>query len=114
MNGMNYLLSRHGPMRMDILTKDGELRIVPIIKERYSNSLQINRFFRTGAIGNAITVNDAVYVMGLNSPWQTTREIHKFQNNQWILDVGRLQDDQYNRVSIQIGNEFFIYGRNGG
>ena len=52
--------------------------------------------------------------MGLNSPWQTTREIHKFQNNQWILDVGRLQDDQYNRVSILIGNEFFIYGRNGG
>ena len=74
----------------------------------------VNRFFRTGALNNAITVNDAVYVMGLNGPWEHSREIHKFQNNQWILDVGRLQSDQYHRVSIQIGNDFLVYGRNGG
>ena len=67
-------------------------------------------FFRTGAQTNAVSTDDAVYFMGLNSPWEPAKEIHKFQNNQWTLNVGRLLSDQYHRTSIQIGNEFLIYG----
>ena len=66
--------------------------------------------FRTGAQTNAVSTDDAVYFMGLNSPWEPAKEIHKFQNNQWTLNVGRLLSDQYHRTSIQIGNEFLIYG----
>merc|ERR1719428_52405 len=65
---------------------------------------------RTGAQTNAVSTDDAVYFMGLNSPWEPAKEIHKFQNNQWTLNVGRLLSDQYHRTSIQIGNEFLIYG----
>ena len=67
-------------------------------------------FFRTGAQTNAISTNDAVYLLNINGPWEESKEIHKFQNNQWILDVGKLLSHQYHRTSIQIGNEFLVYG----
>ena len=56
-----------------------------------------------------VSTSNAVYLVGGISLTEGN-PIHKFQNMEWSLNVGTLQQNKYNTAAIQIGNNFLIMG----
>ena len=68
--------------------------------------------FRAANYG-MVSTDDAVYVFAIAARgW--TKAIHKFQDDEWTVNIGSLQTLMNMREGIQIGNDLLIIGGDGG
>ena len=51
--------------------------------------------------------------MGVYHGQNYSKEIHKFENGEWIIDIGRLKTTGYYRGLIQIGMDILMIGGGG-